>query len=258
MLANYLYLAAYMERETNSVFNARGLSALTSFSYVGSVYIFPGGRSPRRDDLPVMWRRIAGICLLTAFSVANFGYDWRNWAGTINRKVLMYIFVAFSVLHYVYVPGILAFGLPKVTLRNKQQKLKFARDILIGPLSEELVYRGVIVAIYKDGSLSNTQILRENFLYFGFAHLHHAVMSWLGEGVPLSRALTLGLVQFAMTGLFATYACFWVLKTGSIWPAVVSHMVCNFYGPPRFSGPFWYQAATVAGLGFALLRLKQL
>lgn len=247
-----------MQREPEPVLDARGLSALTSFAYVGSVYIFPGGRSQRRDDLPVMWRRIAGICLLTGFAVYNFGYSWRQWAGTVDFEVLMYTFIAFTVLHYVYAPGILAFGLPKVSLRSKQLKLRFARDVIIGPLSEELVYRGVIIAIYKNEGLNNTQILRENFLYFGLAHLHHAVMSWLGDEVSLSRATTQGLVQLAMTGLFGTYACFWVLKTGSIWPAVVSHMVCNYYGPPRLSGPFWYQALTVAGLGFAIYRLTHL
>ena len=50
------------------------------------------------------------------------------------------------------------------------------------------------------------------------------------------------------TTIFGWYAVFILLRTGSVWPAIVAHTYCNWMGPPNLAvdGPRWFPATYYA------------
>lgn len=238
---------------------ARVLAGAMSLAYVGSVYIFPGGRS-RNENVEVVWRRVLGVTILTTFAVFNFGYGHQAWFLTMNLQVIFHILCALAIIHMLYAVPLIAHGgpdlrqyrvPPNATTEQKYEKMMiFLRNIVVGPATEELVYRGVMMAIYRSEGLSSNAFLRENCIYFALAHLHHAVMRYLDGVVPFKLAMQQALVHFTITSLFGIYSSYWLLRTGTIWPSIISHSVCNLYGTPEFSGPSWYMPAFFLGIGF--------
>ena len=53
------------------------------------------------------------------------------------------------------------------------------------------------------------------------------------------------IAQFIYTTLFGWFAVFILLRTGSVWAAVVVHTYCNFMGAPNLTidGPRWVTLA---------------
>lgn len=242
---------------------ARILSAAMSLAYVGSVYIFPGGRT-REEQPGVLLRRMLGVIILTTVSVFNFGHNSEAWFFTLDSKVEWDILRAVLILHTVYAAPLLAHGIPEYfTLppqATREDKililLQFLRNMIVGPVTEELVYRGVMLSVYSSENLSTSAFLAENWIYFGLAHIHHAVMRYL-DGVATFRTASLqALFQFGMTSLFGLYSAYWLIKTGSIWPSIITHTLCNFYGPPDLHGPKWYIPTLVLGCGVFIYCFK--
>ena len=57
-------------------------------------------------------------------------------------------------------------------------------------------------------------------------------MQSLREGHNLKDTVGMSLIQMAYTGLFGYMSMDLLLKTGSVWPSVFSHIVCNVMGLP--------------------------
>jgi len=109
------------------------------------------------------------------------------------------------------------------------------RNYIFGPLTEELVFRACMLAVYHlAGSSANKMILLSP-LSFGLAHVHHAwdiYNRYGGTRAALRRAVLVSLFQFGYTTLFGFHCAFLFLRTGSIYPALTSHIFCNFMGLP--------------------------
>jgi prenyl protein peptidase len=118
------------------------------------------------------------------------------------------------------------------------------RNILFAPISEELVFRGFIVPViymaYVNTSFTSVVVNRANSAYstawasigwFGVAHMHHMIEK-IRNGEPWSSALKVSLVQLTYTSIFGFIAALLFLRTGSIFPSIVSHIICNFVGLP--------------------------
>jgi hypothetical protein len=54
------------------------------------------------------------------------------------------------------------------------------------------------------------------------------------QWVSFRKSLLIALFKLAYTNVFGIYSGFVYIKTGSIWPAVVLHAHCNFFGFPSF------------------------
>lgn len=233
--------------------STRLLCSGISLAYVGSVYILPGGR-PNINDVSVIWRRVVGVCVFSAVIVFNMGIDVPQWTA-INKGVVKSVLKAVLSLNLLYAGSLLTKGFPSIKTGTKLEQWNSIKSLLVGPITEELVYRGVLISIYLDNGLTSDQALSENFLYFGLAHLHHGLMRWLnGEGAG-KQICVQSFMHFVMTSLFGTYACYLVLRTGNIWPSVVSHLLCNLYGPPELSGTATYYfltACSVAAFAYSL------
>ncbi|KAI9272090.1 hypothetical protein EDC94DRAFT_249321 [Helicostylum pulchrum] len=113
------------------------------------------------------------------------------------------------------------------------------RNYLVGPLTEEFVFRACMIAVLYQANYSTTFLIFVSPLYFGLAHLHHAwdIYNKMGRTRrALNNALFSSLFQFVYTTLFGWYASYLFLRLGNIMAPVLCHSFCNIMGLPDFSG----------------------
>ena len=70
-----------------------------------------------------------------------------------------------------------------------------------------------------------------NPLCFGVAHVHHLIEK-INTGMRPINAIVQTLVQFTYTSIFGVIATLLFMRTGSIYAAILSHIVCNSVGLP--------------------------
>ncbi|KAI0641398.1 CAAX protease self-immunity-domain-containing protein [Trametes meyenii] len=112
------------------------------------------------------------------------------------------------------------------------------RNYVIGPITEEIVFRGCILGVYHMAGASRTKMIFLTPLAFGVAHLHHAwdTYSRYGRTANAARVAILStLFQLAYTSLFGFHCAYLFLRTGSLLPPTVSHIFCNIMGLPQYS-----------------------
>ncbi|WPH04054.1 Hypothetical protein R9X50_00693800 [Acrodontium crateriforme] len=119
------------------------------------------------------------------------------------------------------------------------------RNLIIAPVSEELVFRSLVIAMYLLAKVDAPRIVFETPLVFGLAHVHHLVEfvrshTPAGRTFPPINVLLIGILQslfmFTYTSLFGFFAAFLFLRTGSLFTAIAAHVFCNWQGVPRVSG----------------------
>lgn len=111
------------------------------------------------------------------------------------------------------------------------------RNYVAGPITEEVIFRSVLVPLHLLAKISPTKIVFLTPLYFGIAHVHHFYEFTLTHPhTPLIPALLRSLFQFGYTTLFGWFADFIYLRTGSIYACIIIHSFCNWVGLPRFWG----------------------
>ncbi|KAI9636059.1 uncharacterized protein MKK02DRAFT_44760 [Dioszegia hungarica] len=107
------------------------------------------------------------------------------------------------------------------------------RNYVVGPLTEELVFRSCLLSV---ALLSRTSMRSMTFatpLWFGVAHAHHAWETYTKGGRTSSaavRAVAGSLFQLTYTTLFGWFATYSYLRTASVLPALASHAYCNVMG----------------------------
>lgn len=114
---------------------------------------------------------------------------------------------------------------------SKFTSLTGLRNYTVGPLTEELVFRSSILTPLFFAGIPTSSLIFLTPLFFGIAHIHHAYNNYL-SGYSLSRSLLVATLQFSYTGVFGWYANFLFLRSGSVVPGIVAHVVCNVMGLP--------------------------
>lgn len=105
------------------------------------------------------------------------------------------------------------------------------RNLLVGPIAEEVVFRGCSIPLLLGAGVERTRIIWLSPLMFGFAHLHHAY-EWLRQG-HAARTVAIGVIfQMIYTSLFGAYAVFVQMRTGHLASSILVHALCNFMGVP--------------------------
>jgi prenyl protein peptidase len=99
------------------------------------------------------------------------------------------------------------------------------RNLIVTPLTEEIVFRGCICPLLLGSGLSRTTVILTSPLFFGAAHLHHVL-----AGIPLPVVL----FQFGFTTVFGWMSSYIFIRSGSLLSAILSHMFCNMMGFPDF------------------------
>ncbi|TBU23869.1 hypothetical protein BD311DRAFT_781383 [Dichomitus squalens] len=111
------------------------------------------------------------------------------------------------------------------------------RNYIVGPITEEVVFRACVLAVYHMAGASRNKMIFLSPLAFGFAHLHHAWDTYNRYGRTTSAlriAALQTLFQLAYTSLFGFHCAFLFLRTGSLLPPTVSHIFCNVMGLPQY------------------------
>ena len=112
-----------------------------------------------------------------------------------------------------------------------------ADELTQGPVTEELLFRSLLIPLHLLSKVSPTQIVFLTPLYFGIAHIHHFYEFKLTHPhTPLPPAMFRSLFQFTYTTIFGWYAAFVFLRTGSLIAVILAHSFCNWCGLPRLWG----------------------
>ena len=119
------------------------------------------------------------------------------------------------------------------------------RNFVIGPITEELVFRSVIVSysILTNLDAHHSTSLSSNVaydviwycpIYFGLAHLHHLYES-VRQGKPLTQSIIIILFQLTYTSIFGVIAGLLLVRTGNVLSCIASHVICNIIQLPDLS-----------------------
>ncbi|TXT06025.1 hypothetical protein VHUM_03498 [Vanrija humicola] len=217
---------------------AHALALAFAGSYVGSLYvsqalfarrdaaaIADGGAeaSPlpagHRDHPVTMRRRMAAVKAVTRLSLAGvWATVWRVGAYSVRdsvRPALALLGLSSlglsNPLAYILAPVLftgplyeayLDAELPGQTNWKWEFGLVERRNYVVGPVSEELVFRSAILAVSLLGHLPASYLVFGSPLWFGVAHVHHAIQTYRAS----DRTRRDALVAAARCGT-SRYAC---------------------------------------------------
>jgi prenyl protein peptidase len=118
-----------------------------------------------------------------------------------------------------------------LTPDSKDEFWKNVRNYVVAPWTEEIVFRGCMIPPLLASGMSVLQVSLLAPLFFGVAHVHHAITR-LSKGERVSSVILITIFQFLYTCLFGTYAAYAFIRTASVSAVMVSHAYCNFMGLP--------------------------
>ncbi|KAL3918270.1 MAG: hypothetical protein SGPRY_006082 [Prymnesium sp.] len=129
---------------------------------------------------------------------------------------------------------------------GERRRLVLARNLLVGPLAEEWVFRSCACPLLFGAGVGEGWAVLLAAVLFGAAHIHHRLegTSWAAVGF-----------QFGYTSLFGAYSAYLFLRTGLLYGPVLAHSFCNFMQVPDFASipyhprPKLLGATYVVGLG---------
>lgn len=107
----------------------------------------------------------------------------------------------------------------------KKGDLQTWRNVIIGPVAEEFVFRGCMCSLLLGAGWTPLATIVGSPLLFGLAHFHHLAIKHPAEVV----------FQFAYTTLFGWIAAYYFVRTRYVLGAVLAHMFCNATGLPDLS-----------------------
>eukprot|EP00049_Salpingoeca_infusionum_P015423 m.299695 g.299695 ORF g.299695 m.299695 type:complete len:267 (+) comp15873_c0_seq1:2451-3251(+) len=233
-----------------SVWGAVGVACLLGGGYVASIYAFPQ-RYERNHPTTIKQRilSVSGFCVAAVAGLTLYrAWDqdvslWQSFAQVLVDSKLslgdnavevhgMGIFKALGAYGILFMGPLvqhgLQHGLSPTTLVRGNNKLQALRDLVFAPITEELVYRGLVLAVLAP-AIGVRAACWTSPLLFGFAHLHHLL-----NGTPPFTVL----FQFLYTSLFGWMSAFTVLATDSVYAAMAAHAFCNTMGFPPIDGVF--------------------
>jgi prenyl protein peptidase len=114
--------------------------------------------------------------------------------------------------------------------------LRGIRDLLVAPLTEELVYTSSIITILlQSTTVSTWTLIVLPPVFFSIAHIHHAYELHVNKIAPLKVIIVSTLFQMLYTFIFGAFTDFIFLRQGNAWSCIIIHSFCNLMGVPNFS-----------------------
>lgn len=117
-------------------------------------------------------------------------------------------------------------------MKRNFSDLVFWRNVLVGPFTEEFVFRSCMLPLLV-ANLDYKYCIFITPLFFGLAHLHHMLESYKVNNMPLKHLIMQHLFQFAYTYIFGVYSSYLFIRTGNFFASFVSHAFCNVMGFPN-------------------------
>ncbi|KAL8972743.1 MAG: hypothetical protein Q9197_002637 [Variospora fuerteventurae] len=128
------------------------------------------------------------------------------------------------------------------------------RNYVAGPLTEELLFRSLLVPLHLLAPLPPNRVVLLTPLYFGIAHIHHFYEFILTHPhTPWAPSIIRSLIQFTYTTTFGWYATFVFIRTGNVVAATLTHTFCNWVGLPRL----WGRVEPKVAMGGPVIRAKE-
>jgi len=173
---------------------------------------------------------------------------FRDLFGVLLHTCILYIGPSVASLLYIYelrkrlaklgkFPTLfeLAKGYLTGLLPNNEQRLWISlRNYFIAPWTEEIIFRGCMIQALLATGMSAKKVELVAPLFFGIAHVHHAVKR-LSLGDKPRMVLLATTFQFLYTSLFGSYASHAFVRVGSVLSVTLSHSYCNWMGLPDLS-----------------------
>lgn len=212
---------------------------LTSIIYLSSVY-FTGNSRGDRNSTNVIKSRLQNVMASTVIDstlvVALYLRSGYSFTDTLNLLGLTHLQVKSIALTPLLYLGYISQVILTHSLLSDSLDIFFLRNFIIAPITEEVCYRLCIVSLLRlyTHPHSNISIVLFSPFFFGLSHVHHGVVSYL-QHKSLSKSILTTSFQFAYTSLFGSFAAFVYLRTGSIYPCIISHSLCNFLGLPMIN-----------------------
>lgn len=225
-----------------------GACFVIAVTYVASLYVWQSEHD--RDHPSTIKRRFFSVFVVMLFApifVMTLSCD------AVFRKHTMWEIMGFrleglltaialpllltAILFLGPLSGTLTNGLWRVYSEpmywlNAVQNLKWLRNHLVAPLSEEFTFRACMLPLLLQTFRPHTAMLITPLL-FGLAHLHH-IKERLRDGMPLRIVLTVSFFQFFYTTIFGIYSAYLFVRTGHFAAPFVAHAFCNHMGFPDF------------------------
>lgn len=128
------------------------------------------------------------------------------------------------------------------------------RNYVAGPVTEEILFRSLLVPLHLLTPLSPTRVVLLTPLYFGIAHIHHFYEFVLTHPhTPWPPSIIRSLIQFTYTTIFGWYATFIFIRSANVAAVILVHTFCNWAGLPRF----WGRVEPRMAIGGPVIRGKE-
>lgn len=203
-------------------------------------------------------------------------------AGLFIGPLLNEVFFELQGYYHGPLVGPDAFG---KRLMEELQSLQGVRNLIVGPLSEEIIYRCCVIALfvpvgnkphhheshhndydYHESSSSTNSIGVDVLiwitpLFFGIAHLHHGWELYHRHQHTLGKIVFSCFFQMCYTTLFGAFSAFLFLRTGNGAAVVLVHSMCNFFGFPTLNPDTdkkWWKCVYLALLVVGIWLFKML
>jgi membrane protease YdiL (CAAX protease family) len=209
-------------------------AALTAV-YVASLYLCGG--AGHRDHPATIKRRLLGVIGSTTAAVVvagvgelSFDWQWFLWGGAVTLAL--------------YMPSLRRIRARQAAMNFVVDSWPTARNLVIGPVSEELVFRYGFRRILETAGFRGPVVVFVSTTLFWLAHLHHFWRTFC-DANDRARACLSIIAQSAYTALFSCLAFALYFRSDSIMSAIASHLVCNALQLPG-PAPVWEYAVATA------------
>ncbi|KAB7497297.1 CAAX prenyl protease 2 [Armadillidium nasatum] len=224
---------------------------LLSFLYVGSLYIWTGSRG--RDHPSTIKKRCASVFFMTIISpffvvyflneetrekatlpqLLGIRYDGVILSAILPLLLTVILFLGPIIQNHQNIPlnsTLLIYLQPRYWYNSSQNPIWW-RNQVVAPFSEEFTFRACMLPLLLQ-CLSPMSAIFVAPLFFGIAHLHHAI-DRVKLGLPFTTVVIVSFFQFVYTSLFGFYSAFLFLRTGQFLPLFIVHAFCNHMGLPE-------------------------
>ncbi|KAG4303914.1 hypothetical protein PORY_002658 [Pneumocystis oryctolagi] len=126
---------------------------------------------------------------------------------------------------------------PTTSLLHTDHSIKYWigwRNYVVGPFSEEFVFRSCMIPLLYHMSISKTIIITS--LLFGAAHVHHLYEYYRSHPNYIMTGILIYFFQFFYTAIFGGFVSYLYLRNWNFWSIVIVHSFCNWMGFPQLYG----------------------
>lgn len=238
-----------------------------AWGFVFSLYIWKGSSSVDRDHPDQICKRSISttvfslLCLLLVYCLSGDLDAFRDHTGVPSIPLHLHVRAAFLPLFNTMIlflgpitkslivsafncNSMLPWHVIGHTIRKNLKLLWYSspyitfRNLLAGPVFEEIVYRSCICGVLRLYGWTDPFIIITAPLLFGLSHVHHLIDHVSAKQLPFNTAVAVISLQLCYTTLFGSYATFVFLRTKCIWGCMLSHVFCNFMGLPELDWAF--------------------